>query len=74
MKTARRTRIYITQPVAKSAIARLRAVATVTVNPDASRIVARRELIAALRRNDILFCLLHDQIDAAIISAIRRCA
>jgi glyoxylate reductase len=57
------------QPVAKSAIARLRDVAAVTVNPDASRIIGRSALIAALRRNDILFCLLHDQIDSRVIAA-----
>jgi glyoxylate reductase len=69
MNAARRPRIFVTQPVAKSAIARLREVATVTVNPDASRIIARRALIAAVRRCDILFCLLHDQIDAGVIVA-----
>jgi glyoxylate reductase len=69
MNGARRPRIYVTQPVAKSAIARLRKVATVTVNPDASRIVGRRTLTDAVRRSDILFCLLHDQIDAGVINA-----
>ena len=69
MKATRRPRIYITQPVAKSAIARLRAVATVTINFDAGRILPRRALVASLRRNEILFCLLHDQIDAAVIAA-----
>jgi glyoxylate reductase len=44
-------------------------VATVTINPDASRIIGRRALIAAVRRCDILFCLLHDQIDAGVIAA-----
>ena len=53
---ASRPRIFVTQPVAKSAIARLRNVATVTVNPDASRILNRRALIAAVRKCDILFC------------------
>jgi glyoxylate reductase len=69
MTGARRPRIFVTQPVAKSAIARMREVATVTVNPDASRIIGRRALIAAVRRCDILFCLLHDQIDAGVIAA-----
>ncbi len=69
MTSPRRPRIFITQPVAKSAVARLRQVATVTVNPDASRIIGRRALIAAVRRSDILFCLLHDQIDAGVITA-----
>ncbi len=69
MNSAQRLRIFVTQPIAKGAVARLRQVATVTVNPDASRIIARRALIAALRRHDILFCLLHDQLDAGLIAA-----
>jgi glyoxylate reductase len=62
-------RIFITQPVAESAIARLRKVAAVTINPDASRVIGKRALIAAVRRCDILFCLLHDKIDSAVIAA-----
>jgi len=65
----RRPRVFITQPVAPSAVARLRKVATVTINPDSRRILPRRALIAAVRRCDILFCLLHDQIDAGVIAA-----
>ncbi len=68
-RRARRPRIFVTQPVAKSAIARLRQIATVTVNADASRIIGRRALLAAVRRCDILFCLLHDRIDAGVIAA-----
>ncbi len=64
-----RPRIFITQPVAQRAVARLRKVATVSVNPDSSRIIPRRALIAALRRSDILFCLLHDRIDGGVIAA-----
>jgi len=65
----KRPRIFITQPIAKSAIARLREAATVTVDPDASRILARNKLIAAVRGCDILFCLLHDRVDAGVIAA-----
>ena len=64
-----RPRIFVTQPVAKSAISRLRKVATVKVNPDASRIIAKKALIAAVRKCDILFCLLHDRIDRDVIAA-----
>ena len=64
-----RPRIFVTQPVAKSAIARLRNVATVKVNPDASRILAKTALIAAAKKCDILFCLLHDRIDRDVIAA-----
>ena len=67
-----RPRIFITQPVAGSAIERLRRVATVKVNPDSSRIIAKQALIAAVRRCDILFLLLHDQIDRRSGSLSRR--
>jgi glyoxylate reductase len=64
-----RPRIFVTQPIAESALARLRKVARVSVNPDASRVMAKRALIAAIRRCDILFCLLHDKIDKDVIAA-----
>ena len=64
-----RPRIFVTQPVAESALKRLRAVATVRVNPDSSRVLAKRALIAAVRRSDILFALLHDTIDREVLSA-----
>ena len=36
-------RIFVTQPVAESALARLRAVADVEVNPDSSRIISKAD-------------------------------
>jgi glyoxylate reductase len=68
-KIMSRPRIFVTQPVASSALDRLRKVATVNVNPDASRVYPKRELIAAVSKCDILFCLLHDRIDRAVIAA-----
>jgi glyoxylate reductase len=47
----------------------LRAVARVTVFADTSRIIPKRTLIAQVRKADILFCLLHDAIDRAVITA-----
>ena len=41
------TRIFVTQPIADSAIARLRALGSVKVYPDDSRIIAKKALIAA---------------------------
>ena len=64
-----RPRIYITQPVARSAVERLRAVAEVDLNPDPLHIVAKDELLAAVRDRDILFCLLHDKVDRDVIAA-----
>jgi glyoxylate reductase len=62
-------RIFVTQPIADSALKRLRALANVKVFPDDSRIIPHRALIAAVRKADILFCLLHDKIDRAVIAA-----
>jgi glyoxylate reductase len=62
-------RIFVTQPIADSALKRLRAIANVKVFPDDSRIVPQRTLIAAVKKADILFCLLHDKIDRAVIAA-----
>ena len=64
-----RPRIFVTQPVAKSAIARLRKVVTVKINPESSRIIPKKALVAAVRNSDILFSLLHDRIDRDVIAA-----
>jgi glyoxylate reductase len=64
-----RPRIFVTQPVAESALKRLRAVGSVKMFPDDSRIIPKATLIAALKQADILFCLLHDRIDKAVIAA-----
>ncbi len=64
-----RPRIFVTQPVAESALKRLRAVASVKVYPDDSRIIPRTALVAAVKQADILFCLLHDKIDKVVIAA-----
>ncbi|MEJ2377074.1 MAG: D-glycerate dehydrogenase [Pseudolabrys sp.] len=62
-------RIFVTQPVANSALKRLRALGSVKVFPDDSRIMPHRTLVQAVKQADILFCLLHDKIDRAVITA-----
>ncbi len=62
-------RIFVTQPFADSAVKRLRALGSVTVFPDDSRIIPHKTLMAAVKRADILFCLLHDKIDRAVVAA-----
>ncbi|HZD90537.1 MAG TPA: D-glycerate dehydrogenase [Pseudolabrys sp.] len=66
---SRKPRIFVTQPVADSAIKRLRTLGTVKVFPDDSRIIPHRTLVSAVKQADILFCLLHDKIDKAVIAA-----
>ncbi len=67
-----RPRIFITQPVAQSAIERLKAIAEVDFNPDSVRIPGKDEMLAAVRGHDILFCLLHDRVDGDVITANPR--
>jgi len=63
-----RPRIYITQPVAASAIRRLQKIADVDWNKNALHIATRQELLQAARDHDVIFCLLHDRIDRDIIA------
>jgi len=67
-----RPRIFITQPVAESAVARLRAIADVEMNPDTLHIATKGELLERIPQLDILFCLLHDKVDRDVIAAGKR--
>jgi glyoxylate reductase len=64
-----RLRVFVTQPVAESALHRLRAVADVEVNPDSSRVIDKAALCAGVARCDILFSLLHDVVDKDVLAA-----
>jgi glyoxylate reductase len=64
-----RPRIFITQPVAQTAIERLKEIAHVEFNPDSVHIPGKDEMLAAVRTHDILFCLLHDRVDGDVIAA-----
>jgi glyoxylate reductase len=67
-----RPRVYVTQPIAESALERVRAVADVKINDDPLHIPAKDELRAAVREADILLCLLHDTVDRDVIAANPR--
>jgi glyoxylate reductase len=62
-------KIFVTQPIPKNALARLREVGSVEINSDSTHIITKSELIDALKRNDYLFCLLHDRVDAEVINS-----
>ena len=64
-----RLRVYLTQPIAQRALARLREGAEVEMNDDPLHMVTRDELLVGVRRADVLFCLLHDRVDAAVLEA-----
>ena len=68
-RIARRPRIFVTQPIAASALERIKAVADVAVNPDDSRILPREALLAGVAECDFLLPLMHDKIDRSIIAA-----
>jgi glyoxylate reductase len=65
----KKPRLFVTQPVEQSALARLQAEMEVTVHPDSSRSINRQELLNAIRENEYLFCRLGDVVDAEIIDA-----
>jgi glyoxylate reductase len=62
-------RIFVTQPIPEKALARLREVGAVELNPDSTHILPKPALIEALTRNEYLFCLLHDKVDEEVINA-----
>ena len=64
-----RPRVFVTQPIASSALQRLQKIATVTINKDSSKIISKSKMIAAVRKADILFSLLHDKVDRAVLTA-----
>jgi len=72
MSTTERARVFVSQPIPDSALARLRAFAEVEAGEDASRILPRPELVERLRRADVFLHLMHDAVDAGAISAAAR--
>ena len=62
-------RVFVTQPISPGALTRLLAMADVAINKDSSKILARSKLLAAVKKCDILFSLLHDTIDRAVLAA-----
>ena len=65
-------RVFVTQPIAESALARLRQVAEVEVNSDASKPIGKQVLCEAVGRAEILYSLLHDRVDRDVIAANPR--
>ena len=62
-------RVFVTQPIAQSAVDRLRTIADVKINTDSAKIIAKPKLMAAVKKCDILFSLLHDKVDRAVLRA-----
>ncbi|MDF1592118.1 MAG: D-glycerate dehydrogenase [Desulfobacterales bacterium] len=64
-----RPSVFITQPLEKSALERLRQVMDVMINPNSSRTIVKEELISGVDKKDYLFCRLGDIVDADVIQA-----
>jgi glyoxylate reductase len=62
-------RVFVSQPIAESALKRLRQIANVAINTDSGKIIPKPKLIAGVRKADILFSLLHDKVDRAVLAA-----
>jgi glyoxylate reductase len=62
-------RVFVSQPIAESALERLRAIAEVKINTDSSKIIPKTKMIAGVRKADILFSLLHDKVDRQVLAA-----
>jgi glyoxylate reductase len=62
-------RVFVAQPIADSALRRLRAIASVKINTDSSKIISKTKMIAGARKCDILVSLLHDKVDRAVLAA-----
>src|SRR5437764_5874918 len=67
-----KARVFISQPIPESALARLRTLADVEVGGDSSRILPRLELIERLRRADVFVHLMHDAVDAGALAEATR--
>jgi glyoxylate reductase len=64
-----RPKVFVTQPIAESALVRLRAVADVEINSDSSCVLPKDKLIEGVKRADILLSLLHDAVDRDVLAA-----
>jgi glyoxylate reductase len=64
-----RPRVFLTQPIPEKALARLRGIAGVDMYEDPMTIAPRERLLSGVREADVLFCLLHDRIDAGVLAA-----
>lgn len=62
-------KIFLTQPIPEKAYRALEPHVNISLNPDASHILTKAELIAGVGDADYLFSLLQDVIDADVIQA-----
>ena len=64
-----RPKIFVSQPIGPTALARLQKIADVEMIPDASTIISKERMIDGTRGCDILLPLLHDIVDRDVMAA-----
>jgi glyoxylate reductase len=64
-----RPKVFISQPVGHTALARLHKIAYVEIVTDASEIISKQRMIEGVRNCDILVSLLHDIVDREVMDA-----
>lgn len=64
-----RPKIFISQPIGHTAVARLKAFADVEMIEDSSQIISKQRMIEGARNCDILLALLHDVVDKDVLDA-----
>jgi glyoxylate reductase len=62
-------KIFVTQPIAESALQRLSTVMDVEIHPDTTRPISKNDLLKGVGRNDYLFIRLSDTVDAEAMDA-----
>ncbi len=65
-------KVFVTQPIAPEALKDLKTIADVSLFDDASQVIPREKLLDGVKDADILYCLLHDKIDAEVLSAAKN--
>ena len=65
-------KLFVTQPIEKTALERLQAVLDVSIHPDASKSIVKEDLIKGIQGVDYLFCRLGDIVDADVIASNPR--
>jgi glyoxylate reductase len=69
MDSTMRPKVFVSQPIGPTALARLKAIADVEMVEDSSKIISKERMIEGVRKCDILLCLLHDIVDKDVMDA-----
>jgi glyoxylate reductase len=64
-----RPKIFVSQPIGPTALARLKQIADVEMITDSSKIISKERMIEGVKKCDILLALLHDVVDKEVIAA-----